>query len=356
MRDTLHAAGAWRLFLALMLMLSVRRCLAATDSQPPDLHAEFVSQFLHGDWDDLAAALKSHTRELAALPATQKSDIDYIRRTIFECRPAWWDECKAGKLDRFRPIVWGRSIAATFDPSAQSNLSITYANGSPQITIKWNAAAMDSPIIKGELQFTEGEHTDLDIWRNLGSAESWAQIPPRAQLNLSEAEHKELSRYLSFRGNLAGVYYATPRARRLALWEGISGWSHEYDKAGMYMPMRAIGILFAAEVLGHPKTYPSVPWPQEPPADGAESKMIWELQEWIRYHELPLNEDRALREAFKAFALANESHTRQTGLAVLPNKLTLSLDPDQDKPLSVLRDKWIKQQYAPSGRRQLQSP
>jgi hypothetical protein len=70
------------------------------------------------------------------------------------------------------------------------------------------------------------------------------------------------------------------------------------------------------------------------------------LQKWIRYHELPLSEDRALRDSFKAFAAANEGHTRQTALAVLPHKLTLSLDPEADQPLSVMRDQWIKTRYA----------
>lgn len=331
--------------LTILLVAQVPFCAAAAPGSA-DTYANIVSQYLHGDWDDATAAMKSHAKEIASLPAGQKSDVQYIRQAILECRPEWWSRCKAGKLDRFRPVVWGRSIAAVYDPAAQSSLSITYLNGSPLVTIKWNAAELDSPAIKGELEFTQGEHADLDIWRNLGTAASWGLIPPRQQLNLTEAQQKQLRRYLLFRGNVAGVYYATPRARRLALWEGISGWSHEYDKAGMYMPMRAIGILFAAEVLGHPETYKSVPWPEEPPSDGAESKMIWELQKWIRYHELPLSEDRALRDAFKAFAAANEAHTRQTGLAVLPNKLSLSLDPDADQPLSVLRDRWIKERYA----------
>jgi len=312
----------------------------------PSILIGIVSQYLQGNWDELAGELKTRSREIAALPAAQKADVEYIRRAIGECRPEWWAQCKSGRLSKFRPVVWGRSISATYDPDAKSELAITYLNGGPSVTIKWPAADMDNPGIEGELKFTKGEHVDLDIWRRLGTAQSWGPIPPRSQLNLTEPERKQLTRYLAFRGNVAGAYYATPRARRLALWEGISGWSHEYDKAAMYMPMRAIGILFAAEVLGHPETYPSIKWPEEPPADGAESKMIWALQEWIRYHELPLSEDKALREAFKAFAAANEGRTRQGGIVTLPNKLTLSLDPEADKPLSVLRDAWIKDRYA----------
>lgn len=318
---------------------------AAADTQS-DAYSSIVATYLSGNWDDLPGILKSRAHEITTLPPARKADVDYIRRTLFECRPEWWDACKAGKLTRFRPVVWGRAITAAYDPDSKAEVVLNYLNGAPSATVRWNAADMDNPAIAGELKFTKGEHVDLDIWRRLGAAESRGVIPPRSQINLNEAEQKQLQRYLSFRGNVAGAYYATPRARRLALWEGISGWSHEYDHAGMYMPMRAIGILFATEVLSHPETYPSIKWPEEPPADGAESKMIWALQEWIRYHELPLGEDRALRDAFKAFAAANEGRTRQTGIVTLPNKLTLSLDPDADKPLSVLRDKWIKDRYA----------
>ena len=330
-----------------LLILCGSPTARASDGSPPshNVFAQLVSNYLNGKWDDVATDLKARSKEVVALPPARRADVEYIRRTIAECRPDWWAQCKAGGVVRFRPVVWGHAISATYDPSAKANLSITYMNGSPLVTLKWDAANMDNPAIKGELAFTQGEHADLDIWRSLGTAQSWGLIPPRSQINLSEAEHKQLTRYLSFRGNVAGAYYATPRARRLALWEGISGWSHEYDKAGMFMPMRAIGILLATEVLGHPETYPSIKWPEEPPADGAESKMIWALQEWIRYHELPLAEDRALRDALKAFATVNEGHTRQTGLATLPNKLTLSLDPDADKPLSALRDAWIIDQY-----------
>lgn len=350
MRDIRYLTRSFGLIGGLMLSICIVRSSAAVATEPTDIYRNVVAQFLNGNWDDLPAVMKSHAREIAALPAAQKSDVDYIRRTILECRPAWWAECKAGKLDRFRPVLWGRGIAAVYDPSAASPVTINYLNDSSLVTIKWNAADMDNPAVKGELEFTQGEHVDLDIWRNLGTAESWSLIPPRQQINLTEAEKKKVSRYLSFRGFVAGAYYATPRARRLALWEGISGWSHEYDKKGMYMPMRAIGILFATEVLSRPETYKSVPWPKEPPADGAESKMIWELQKWIRYHELPLSEDRALRDAFKTFAAINAGRTLDTGLVILPNKLKLSLDPDADKPLSVLRDKWIKERYGKASR------
>lgn len=333
-------------FACIAMAAAPSRAADAEAGRPRDVCESIARQYLNGDWDDLASTLKSRAKEIAALPPPRKADVDYVRRTVLECRPEWWAQCKAGRLVRFRPVAWGRAINATYDPGATSNLTMTYVNGAPAATLKWDAPAMDDPTIKGELEFTKGEHADVEIWTGLGTAQSWGSIPPRAQVNLSPPERKQLTWYLSFRGNIAGAYYATPRARRLALWESISGWSHEYDKEGMYMPKRALGIMLVAEVLGHPERYPSVKWPAEPPAEGAESKMVWELQEWIRRHELPLSDDRALRDAIKALATANEGKTRQTGTVTLSNGLSLALDPEADKPLNVRRDAWIKERYA----------
>jgi hypothetical protein len=332
--------------LALFVPVTARAVVDAGGGASGGLYTEIVTQYLNGKWDEVNGEFTRDAKGIIALPAAQRADVEYIRRTIPECRPAWWQQCKAGQMVKFRPVVWGHAIAATYDPAAKGGLRIDYVNGVGSVVLNWNAADMDNPAVAGELEFNKGEQLDLDIWTNFGTAHSWAAIPPRAQLNMSEQEKVQRDRYLAFRGNITAAYYATPRARRLALWQAVSGWSHEYDKSQTVMSVRALGILFAAEVLGHPQTYPSVKWPEEPPADGAESKMIWALQEWIRHHELPLAEDKALREAIKAFATANEGKTRQTSKATLSNGLSLSLDPAEDQPFSVQRDAWLKAQYA----------
>ena len=112
------------------------------------------------------------------------------------------------------------------------------------------------------------------------------------------------------------------------------------------MSTKTVGALFAEEVLGHPKIYPSIPKPEEPPADGSESKMVWQLQEWIRGHEIPFAEDKAFRDALKAFATVNDAKVRTTGKLIFPNGMMMSLDPEADKPLAVKRDQWIKARYA----------
>ncbi|HWE03597.1 MAG TPA: hypothetical protein VG326_14425 [Tepidisphaeraceae bacterium] len=317
----------------------------APTTLPAGLHDRIVARYINGTWEELGKELSIEAKNIGALPAAQKADADYIRKAMAECRPAWWKLCKAGQKIKFRPAPWGHSLSGTYDPEAKI-IRLDFYNGSPSVTFGWNAANMDNLAVEGELPFTKGETVDLDIWTAIGSAESWIDVPPRVQLNMTEAARSGLNRFLDCRGNICGAYYATPGARRLAIWNGISGWSHEYDKSVTNMSRKTVGALFAAEVLGHRQIYVSIPRPEEPPADGAESKMVWQLQEWIRYHEIPFAEDRAFRDALKAFATTNDARVRATGKLTLPNGLAMSLDPEADKPLAVQRDKWIKAQYA----------
>jgi hypothetical protein len=311
------------------------------------LHDRIVAGYMAGQFDELMADIVTNIKEVSLLPAAQKADVEYIRKAVGECRPAWWKVVKPGAVVRFRPIVWGQTLNATFDPDEkQPEIRMTSAGGgAANLILRWPAQDMDDPATVGELPFTKGENADKNLWNILGEAAGAANLSVRYQANLKEADMPVHMRYLDFRGRLASAYYTTPRARRLVIWEGISGWSHEYDKQPNRIARRTIGILFAEEVLAHPDIYTTVPRPQEPPADGAESKLVWELQEHIRSHDLSLAEDKAFREAVRAFATLNEVKVRATSKAMLPNGQAFSLDPDADKPLETLRDAWIKSQY-----------
>lgn len=327
-----------------------RTAFAAGNSPGQDsggIYGNATSQYLAGKWDELSVELTSDARAFAALAPAQRADVDYMRRALAESRPAWWKPVKAGQRMRFRPLVWGHTLSATFDPDGKNSSRIDFANGEASVTVGWNAAEMDNPAVDGELEFTKGEHADVDLWTALGIAESSAAISPYYRIGLKPDAQTRLSRFLEFRGNVTGAYYATPRARRWAVWLGISGWSHEYDKMPSVMPRKAMGIFFAAEILGHPETYPSVKWPEDPPADGAESKMIWTFSEWISSHNFTFAEDKAFREALKAFAQANSTEAklrRNEGRILLPNGLAFSLDNAADKPLAIRRDAWAKAQ------------
>ena len=72
------------------------------------------------------------------------------------------------------------------------------------------------------------------------------------------------------------------------------------------MCRKAMGAMFIAEVLSHPKTYPSVKLPKEVPADDTEAALTPFFKDGLGSTPLTFAEDMALREAIKTFAAANE--------------------------------------------------
>lgn len=338
-----------RLFsIAILLLGLIPRAACAEPATQASLHDQLVTLYLDGKWDDLNALLIAQARGLAALGPVEKADVDYIRRAVSDGRPSWWKLCKGGKPVRFRPLVWGRSLNASYAPGEKETINISTINDSATVALTWNAKSMDDPAALEELPFTRGESLQVDVWDLLGTAEGEVGIPVRALLKMTEADRAALNRFLEFRAHVTSACYAGPRARRLALWQSISGWSHEYENVPTVMSRKAVGILFAVEFFSHEPSYPTLKRPEEPPADGAESKMIWSLQEQIRQHGLSFAEDRALREAIRAFAAANasEPRARSSGKLTLPGGLFIGLDPAADKPLAVQRDAWIKSHYA----------
>ena len=98
------------------------------------LHDRIVKDYLESRWDEAAADLAS----LPKAPSTSTTkpsthtDLDYIRKTLAECRPPWWKQIKTGKKMNFRPSVWGRTQSATYDPTAKISICLLYTSPSPR--------------------------------------------------------------------------------------------------------------------------------------------------------------------------------------------------------------------------------
>ena len=305
-----------------------------------DMHDRIVAEYLDGKWDAVEADLATLPKPPVITKAsTQPTDVEYIRRTVAEGRPPWWKLCKAGKKTIFRYSVWGRSSAATFDPTAKTSIGLNYVNGQGTTTVMWDASEMDNPA-EVEHGFTKGELNNLSVWSILGTCESWNAIPLRSQANLDDAGKLLLSRYLEFRGNVAGAYYGNPRARRWAMFLDLASYGDKYAKMPSIMSRKAIGAMFMEEVVAHRSTYPSIKLPESLPAD-AQAKLFNDLKSQVDERGFTFAEDRALREAIKTFALANELKVKQTGKVTLPSGLAVSLDPESDKPESARRDAWL---------------
>lgn len=329
-----------------LLLLIV--CLAVPGSAraaaPADSHDRLVAEYLDGRWDEAEADLAALPKDPPGAKKTpEQADIDYVRRTIGECRPPWWKATKAGKRTSFRVNVWGQTQGATFDPAAKTSIQLNYLNGTPSLTFKWDTADMDNPA-EAEHGFSKGELSDLGIWQIVGTGVSWSAIPVRSQINLKEDEQRLLSRYLDFRGNVTGIYYGTPRARRWGLWLDLAAWMEKYAKMTTVNSRKAVGAMFMEEVLAHPQTYPSIKLPEALPEEGAEAKLAEHLKGWIGKHPMTLAEDQAFRDAVKAFAGANTLNVRSSGVVKLRSGLPVALDPELDKPNAAAREEHIREQ------------
>lgn len=313
----------------------------ATAPSEARLHDHLVELYLDAKWDDLEPLLAAKVKEINALPAPQKADVLYIRQAVAECRPAWWKQCKTGKKTSFRATVWNRTFAAVYDPNNKLGVHVQSVNGQVTITLGWAAEDMDNPA-EAEHGFTKADLSQLGAWTVLGNAEGWSLVPAGSLVGLDEKGKAHFTRFLEFRGNVAGAYYGTPRARRWGFFLGLLGYSgkHAGDAAGP--SRRAMGAMLLAEVVGNRAKYPSISMPTPAPADDVEAKLAEHVRDWIEHHSLTLAEDQALREAIKAFAAANGREVQKTNTIVLPNKLHTSLDPDLDKPERAKRDAWLK--------------
>ena len=142
-----------------------------------------------------------------------------------------------------------------------------------------------------------------------------------------------MSRRLDLRGNVTAMYYGSPRARRWTLFLSLLAWTDKKADQLTVGSRKAVGAMFLAEVLGNPTKYPALPLPKTLDAEGAEQKLAEYYSNWIGQQGWSIAEDKAVREAIKKFAAANDANVFQTEAVTLPNKLIISVNPTADPPL-----------------------
>jgi hypothetical protein len=315
---------------------------AQTSSDP---YQRLCKAYLDGKWDDLEKDLKPG-KEPPGWTAEQRVEAAAMRAALAECRPAWWQSCKAGLKGQIHPVVWGRTLDATYDPATgKPSVQLSATNNRLSLTVSWPAADMDNGQ-HAEHGYSKGDLNDLSVWCILGSALTWTQISLQSAANLGEKERLGLARYQDFRGDVTGLYYGTPKARRWGEFLYLLSWKEMYAKMPIVYARKANGAAFLVEVLTDPAKYPSLPVPKNVPAENAEEKLAEQYRGWIEKHGWTVAEDVALRKAIQKFAAANNDAVllREKQLVTLPNKLKISLDPAGDASLRPERDAWLKKQ------------
>jgi hypothetical protein len=273
--------------------------------------------------------------------------VKYVRQAMEECRPAWWALVKAGKKVVIQPTVWGAAMTCTYDPAGKGSVQFQNTGREQVLTVTWPSADMDNPD-PAEHGYSKGDLADLSVWSTLGTGQVWASVPPQALG--TDKDKTRVSRYVDFRGMVTGVYYGTPKARRWGLWLCLAYYMDKYAKVPTVESRKAIGAMFEAEVLANPAKYPSLKLPDSLPADGIESKLAEHFRGLIERRSWTIAEDKALREAIKAFAAVNDKTVLQAEKITLPNGLVHMIDTDADAPFRAKREAWLKAQFDKAGK------
>ncbi len=310
-------------------------------STPMSLYDQLVDEYMKGNWQELEKQFSPRNNELDKITGRQRLDLKYMRDVLAESRPAWWRQAKENQEFNFRPMVWGRSLRASFDPDAKSNINITVNNGVASEALKWDSADMDNPA-PAEHGFSKGDLCDLSIWSCVGEADSYAIALAQLHTNLTAAQNLQLQRLIDFNGNLAGIYYGTPMARRWGLWLFCAAYLDKYAAMTVVTSRKAVGSMFLAEIAAHRAKYPSIKLPETVPDEKIEENLCIALKNYIEKHPWTLAEDKLLREQVRAFEMLNQKSLMQTGVVKLPNGLMLALDPAADDANQKARDAWLK--------------
>jgi hypothetical protein len=316
---------------------------AGAAAPPSVAFAKLSDAYLAGAWDGLEKDLHLSPKDMITLSPRERADLAYIQTALAECRPAWWAQIKTGKLTPFQPVVWGKALTAIYDPAAKSSVSISITPKEKTLTVNWSAGDMDNPD-QAEHGFTKGDLASLGVWSTLGGALGWTAIPQSAMVNTLEPEKLRMGRYVDFRGYVTGIHYATPKGRRWGIWLALYAFEPKNADMQTIECRKAVGAMFLAEVLGNPAKYPSLKRLDQTPAADIENALADHYRGVLERQGLTLAEDKALREAIKAFAAANDADVLANGKIVFANKLTHAVDTADDAPLKAKRDAWLKMQ------------
>jgi len=344
------------LTVAAVVAWDVRSAAAGeTPTQRARARCERIARaFLASRWDALRRELPVPEDERELLTPSQRKDLEYVRETLAQCRPAWWKAAKGTKRAKFRVQLWGRKLPVTYVPSEKPGLQMHTIAGVPEITVSWNPSPLDStePASRSARGggFTLGDKAELGVWGTLANGYLYATLGLRKIRTLHEQDKAGFARYGVFRENAGTLYHGSPRARHAALTIYLGAFLPKYGADPYGGCRRAIGSMFVAEVLADPSRYPSLPLPRGAPSGGAEQAAAIHYRSHMAA-DGSVAEDRALREAILAFATKNDQTVLDSGKVVLPNALVTMLDPEKDGPLRPQRDAWVARQLRKARRR-----
>jgi hypothetical protein len=330
------------------------------------LYDAIVDKYIAAQWDTIGESL-GKTRDIATMTKDQQADVTYIRQAVNEGRPAWWNQVKQGKKTQLVARLWQRALTVNWDPSLDpGTVKMQQGGGQTTFSACWTAADMDSTA-QAEHGFTKGDLAYVNIWSSLELMEMYGSLSMARAANLDQGQKVKLNRFMSFRGTVTAAYFGTPRARRWAGFLSLDAYFGDHGTAEGFIPRKPYGAMLVQEIVSHPAKYPSLHVPAinelgrgrggrfsanatpVTEADNIEGLLATNFMSQFERRVLSFAEDKALREATRELALANGTGIFDSGKVMLPNKLPLALNPDEDADLASKRNKWLLEELEKPG-------
>ena len=324
---------------------------AAFDDAPREpfpVYDDLVKRYLSGDWATLASDLNDKKEEIAKLPQANRSDLDYINKTVAECRPGWWDMIKRSGTTQFGQVIWDKNKFAIY--FQQSDAPVIKGNGLVRnimsTHVGWNAAenGLPRPHAHGIRQGRDGCCFQFHHggWRRQLHLEDYRRRPvfpgqryPRHPLSRRPA------RSIQPRPGTMGIASPAPimvfpfRPPLVCLIQGATA----LDEGGIPEPIfqshRVLGSAFLIELRSHLDRYPTlkaaeVNFTLDPKRQNAEFYLAdFLINRNLLNANLTLAEDRHLRDLVQQLAKSNPDWKNPK--IKLAGNLTIDLNPDSDK-------------------------
>jgi len=319
---------------------------SATKVDAGELYSKITDAYMTGKFDELKTSLAQSIRLMRHFTAQQRVDILYVRKALAECRPKWWDACKAGKKTFIKQPIFGKTAHVAYDPEGKEGLRVKSDMGVLVAEVSWDPKSMDSTE-KGMYGFPKGDIVCGGIWSNIATARLWLSMPLKLMQKMDDRDKLQLTRYMSFRTNLAALYYTTPSSRRYFMHIYFAAFYYDnWGKGEVSGARRAVGAMIMSEILKDPSRYPSLKLPKKLDAEKAEEK-LGQHYKVVCHRNRPwtIAEDRQMRAAIKSFAAAANQTVFKTEKVILPNKLVFAIDAKVDETIRAKRDAWIKKQF-----------
>ena len=315
---------------------------------PEEIQAFYQSttdRDMSGDWETLVADITRNARLQNALSKEKQADITYIRAAVNDGRPAWWNAIKQGQKTQVRANLWAATATATWDPAAKDQLQVTNAANRTVITIHWDQSDMDSAA-PAEHGFTRGEVNGRDVWTTIEMARLYGGLTYQNLNSQPQEMQTRVFRYVVFRGVVTTAYYGTPRMRQWAGFLAMDAYVGSHLTNEGFIRIKPLGAMMVAEFAGNQAKYPSIKLPAVRSAENAEGTLARSLMGQLEQVRLTFAEDKALREAVREFAVANQAGVVNTGKITLGNKQIMMLDPAADREAGAERGKWLMEKLA----------